>query len=481
MRLLTQNDLTKIFNVNITAVNELVNTGKLPFKKTGGGNIFFCPDAILRHIVNPDTKDEKHLERFKKKLWEANPSAMRDIQEFGSRVTEPRAPKTFYLEKVKNKKKGFVWYVRYIDKGVVVPSHWSTGTNDRAAAERWAAENRGRLLAKYYNRGDVKKPYGEMYSVLRNYYSENSPYLETDRKRGKKLSGGTRVKYCNFITKQFIPWLQKNGVGRFEEIDTPMLTRFQNFLLDGGGVNAGIKPQSIKIYLLCVSQIFNHMVLGCHLETNPYKSMVKLRVFEEELRGCYEITELKGVFNKIWGNRYLYLLCLLVYTTGMRNSEIERMKAGDLFVTGNTRFINITESKTENGVRVVPLHDFVYRKLAAYIRKTGKGENDFIFKSAGRKKLGSGVYNAANTELAKYTGYSKERLEKENITFYSGRHFWKTLMDSEGLGEIEEYFMGHKISNDVAKRYNHKDKQGKKKLLERAGKVFRILDRYVFR
>jgi hypothetical protein len=40
--------------------------------------------------------------------------------------------------------------------------------------------------------------------------------------------------------------------------------------------------------------------------------------------------------------------------------------------------------------------------------------------------------------------------------------------------------MGHKVSADVAKRYNHKDKQGKKKLIERAKKVFQILNRYIF-
>jgi hypothetical protein len=37
----------------------------------------------------------------------------------------------------------------------------------------------------------------------------------------------------------------------------------------------------------------------------------------------------------------------------------------------------------------------------------------------------------------------------------------KTMMNAGGLGEdIEEYFMGHKTSGDVSKRYNHKGRQG---------------------
>jgi hypothetical protein len=54
-------------------------------------------------------------------------------------------------------------------------------------------------------------------------------------------------------------------------------------------------------------------------------------------------------------------------------------------------------------------------------------------------------------------------------------------MNSGGLGEdIEEIFMGHAVSSDVAKRYNHKDKQGKALMVKKAKRVFSILDKYIF-
>jgi hypothetical protein len=37
--------------------------------------------------------------------------------------------------------------------------------------------------------------------------------------------------------------------------------------------------------------------------------------------------------------------------------------------------------------------------------------------------------------------------------------------------------MGHKVSGDVSKNYNHKDKQGREKLLKKAKEVFTILDK----
>ena len=175
------------------------------------------------------------------------------------------------------------------------------------------------------------------------------------------------------------------------------------------------------------------------------------------------------------------MLCLLIYTTDMRNCEIEMIKLENLIMIGKYHFIDITKSKTVNGERIVPLHNFVYRKLMAYARKNNKSKEEQIFKLPTREALGSDIYKKAYMEMAKYTGYTPEKIKEENIRFYSGRHFWKTLMNSEDLGDVEEYFMGHKISADVAERYNHRDKQGKRKLIEKAKKVFNVLDKFIFK
>ena len=482
MRLLTQSDLTRIFNVSYAAVSEIVSSGKLPYQKIVDDNMLFSPDIIIRCIEKPATmNDEKYLERLKKKLWELNPAAMRAIEEFGSHFSDPAIPKRFYLETVKNKKMGFVYYVRYLDNGVLVPSHWCTHTNIKEMAEKFAIENRERLLANYFNRDKVTKPYGELYAILRKYYSKNSPYLEIDAMRGRAISDKSRIVYNNMITKQFIPYLKKNGIKEIEAIDTPLLSKFQMLLFKGTDKKKAIKPQTINHYISHISTIFDHLIQEGNIKINPCKSLICLKVNEEQIRGCYVVTKLKGVFNKRWSDEFSYLLCLVIYTTGMRNSEIERMKVNDLITIGDTNFIDIPKSKTKSGIRTIPLHDFAYRKIMAYIRKTGKKENDLIFNNGTRQRIGSDTYEKANLALAEFTGYSAEKLENENITFYSGRHFWKTLMNGENLGEVEELFMGHKVTSDVAERYNHRDKQGRKKLLERAKRVFQILDKHVFR
>ena len=318
----------------------------------------------------------------------------------------------------------------------------------------------------------------ELYELMKRYYEKDSPYLEIDSKRGRVLCENARRIYHGFITGQWIPYLRKHKIKTVEEIDTPFLARFQNYLL-----NQGIRPQTINHDISFIKKIFDHLVIAGNIKHNPCANLTSLKLLDNscEIRGCYEIGALRGVFNTRWSNDLWYLLMLLIYTTGMRNSEIERIQIKDIISIDGHYFIDIPKSKTRNGARMVPLHNFVYRKLMHFIEKKGKKKEDDYIVTARGKTLGSGVYKKANRMLGTFTGHDAERLANEGITFYSGRHFWKTLMNSENLGDIEEYFMGHRISSDVAKRYNHRDKQGKKKFLERTERVFAILDQWIFR
>ena len=83
--------------------------------------------------------------------------------------------------------------------------------------------------------------------------------------------------------------------------------------------------------------------------------------------------------------------------------------------------------------------------------------------------------------MGELMGRTPESLKSENIRFYSGRKFWKTLMASEELGRnTEEYFMGHRMTGDVEKLYKDLTKVGAEKLAEKAREVFAALDRRLF-
>jgi integrase len=489
--LLNTRQTANILGITITLLSDLVNTGKVPYTKiqtNGETSVKFNPCAIENWIAKlskqENMKDDKYNTRLKKRFDTKYTKQLKILKKLDEQFKEPRVPKGYNLVKVPNKKLGFVFYVRYIENGKLVYSRWCTHTNNIEAAKRFAIENRETILEKYYNRNN--KPRNELYSILKRYYAENSPYLETDRARGRLIGEKSRLTYHNFIHKQFIPYLKKYRIKNIEQIDTPFMYRFQNYLLldikkkDNTIKRKGIKAQTINHYIMYINNIFKHLVAVGDTKNNPCKNLSSLPETNVKTTGCYEIDKLKGAWNKKWENDLSYMLTLIMHTTNMRNSEIERIRMNDFFIIDKCHFLNISDSKSKNGIRVIPIHDILFKKAMSYARKYKKSENDFIFKLPTRKKNGSDTYKAAYLELGKYIGYTVEQMNEENIRFYSGRHFWKTLMNANDLGDIEEYFMGHKTSGNVNKNYNHKDKIGRKKLLEKTKKVFAILDKHIF-
>jgi integrase len=377
----------------------------------------------------------------------------------------PKRPKGFGLVKRETKKTGFVYYVRYCHEGKMLPSKWNTHTGSVEEAERFARENRGRLVGEY-----LKRHNGRDFKILEGFFREDSAYLACEQKRSRALSESTRKNYEAVITRKFLPFLKAARIFLFEKITAETLSDFQDALLAGG-----IKPQTVNDHLKAVRKVFRYVCRKGIVKENPCRALESIPVQNEDRkeRGCYELGKLRGVFNRQWQDHISYLLCLMIYTTGMRNEEINRIRPCDIISPGGCRFIDVKESKTENGIRLVPLHERVYEKLKS--RAKGKKTDEYIFGDCSAED-----YSRAGAELARRLGMSGEA-KKQNITFYSGRHFWKTLMNSEGLGEdVEEIFMGHKVSGDVAKLYNHRDKQGKKLMIKKARQVFSILDRRIF-
>jgi len=485
--ILSQSQAADILSISENALSALAYSGQIPYLNISnpmGGvpNLCFNSTELVNWFnVEPKIKNnnETQITSLKKQLHKRHPSTYLMLKDFDSQFVPTRKAKGYTLSKVPNKKFGFIYYVRYIVKGKLVPTRWSTHTNNIDEANYFAKEKRNILLAEYYQNMEGKKPPNRLYSIFKNYYAKDSQYQKYDNRRGRTLSDDARKMYHNVILQHFIPFLKKRRIQTIEEIDTPLLVNFQDCCMD-----KGLKPQSVNHYVSFVSHILDYLVQRNYIKTNPCRGVTPLRVKQEsyQIRNCYNIKEMRGIFNKRWdkNDELSYMLCLIIYATGMRNSEIDRIKISDITRINRCWFINIPKSKSRFGIRMVPLHNFVYGKIMRYVKKFNKGPEDLLFCQPNGKKLPRQRYTYANIALGKLTKRDKAQLKKENITYYSGRHFWKTMMNSGDLGEVEEYFMGHKVSNNVAKRYNHRDKQGQGKIAQKAQAVFKILDNKLF-
>jgi integrase len=419
-------------------------------------------------------KSEDSIENMRALFLLKYPTVMAALKLLDKEYTAPRSAKGYYLSKRVNKKRGFVYYVRYLDKGKLLSSKWCTYTNALWDAERFAIENRTRLVNAYKERKAA-----HIFDILTEYYSKDSTYMQLEFARNRVMGDHQRKNYLNVMVNSFVPFLELEQIRSLAEIDSALITRYQNHLL----LNKKIKPQTANSYIYGINAVFVYLCGVGIIKGNPFNNVKSIPESGKDVKkpGCYHVDMLNGIFNRVWKDKRSYFLCLLMHTTNLRNNEIEKLKLKNIIKIDKYRFIQVTQSKTENGIRVVPLHDFVYKKILTFAAEKQIGPDDYIFSKNG-KTLNSEYYKNAKYELGKQLKLDKEEVDRQNIQFYSGRHFWKTLMNAGELGDdIEEIFMGHSVSKDVAKSYNHLDKQGNKKMLSKTRRMFAILDEQLFR
>ena len=485
--LLTPNQTAYALNINLHTLNVLVENGIIPHTYIQDNNtqeLRFNPyvlDGWLQTNPKITLDNEEPTDTLREYYKSRHPGIIQSLKAFDSNFATKRKAKGYNLVKVPNKRYGFLFYVRYIVKGRLVHSRWNTHTNDQTAAGQFAVKNREKILSNYYAKRQPQTLSKGLYHILNNYYKTDSPYFNEARQRGRVIKTKTQQMYHNWTCDVLIPFLRDNSVSSFDDITPPLITKLQTKLL-----TSGLKPQTINQYIGSTNAVFRHIVMNGTIAENVFNKITQLKENQgTKARACYEIQQITGVFNHKWHEELEYLLCLIIYTTGMRNSEIERIQMQDIIKISECHFINILDSKTVNGIRIVPLHPFVLEKITAYAKKHDIPKDVYIFPC----KDGSHVYREANRilgqRLHRKLGIAltnvEQYLTEQYITFYSGRHFWKTLMNANDLGDVEEFFMGHKVSNDVAKRYNHRDKQGQDMLLKKARKVYSILDKWVFK
>jgi len=344
----------------------------------------------LRRINKPN--DE--LARIQKFINSNYPSMVKALRMIDSENLQPKRGKGFTLVKRENKKHVFLFYVRYYHNGKMIPSKWNTRTNNPEEAERFAVENRERLIGQYQKSRDTR-----MYEFLTDFYADAKGMAQ---KRIRLAAKSVRIYHATVVNK-FIPFLKKDRITDFDQVTPVTLDNFQDHLL-----SLGVRPQTANNYMKPIKQIFAYLARKGMMKENPADRIRGVPVEQSDLipRGCYELEKIRGIFGKRWKNETSYLLVLMIYTTGMRNCEIQRIQMEDIQTIEDCRFINIRESKTDNGIRLVPLHDFVYKKIKARADKTEATEKVIKAEKAARPVEGLRFfcYNARNEKQGENGG-----------------------------------------------------------------------------
>ncbi|GMO42647.1 MAG: hypothetical protein Ta2F_18510 [Termitinemataceae bacterium] len=219
------------------------------------------------------------------------PLTIKTLQIIDKDYTAPKRSKGYCLSKVKNKKLGFVYYVRYSEAGKIIPTRYCTHTNDLEEAEIFAVKNREQLIKKYNAGKRVREQNDTTYNILSSYYEKNSIYMQIDTNRGRIFCDERRRRYCNIINKSFIPFLKRENIRNFNEIDNATITKYQNYLL-----SCKKKPQTVNNNITSISSAFRTLSSIGEIKQNPFNNIVLLKVRNEnrKLTGCYEVDAIKG-------------------------------------------------------------------------------------------------------------------------------------------------------------------------------------------
>jgi hypothetical protein len=221
--------------------------------------------------------DIKKFQLLEPLIKDVYPKLIKMVEIVGEKKKIKSEAKGYCLSKVKNKKSGFLYYVRYSINGKMIPSRWNTHTNELESAKIFAEENRMRILTEYHKTHFMKdlgiKEYGNMFKILKTFYSFESVYLKYTEELNRTINERTRINYDNIINKVFIPFLKKNQIKNFDEITASVIGKFQFFLIEKEKT-----PKSIIRYLKSIEYLFINLVMMGVIEKNVFDNVIKVKV-----------------------------------------------------------------------------------------------------------------------------------------------------------------------------------------------------------
>jgi integrase len=462
----------------------------------------------------------------------------------------------FHLMEIKSSlyKSGFYYAVKYRDfeTNKWLTTKTSTKTDDKGLATAFAIENREKIIKKYkeHRKQIHKKNDGkEFYKMLEEYYTENSKYLQDDYANNKRrITKRRRVEAVSIIKTYFIPYFKENNINSIKEITNSVYSKLKIYLQNVKNIkNRNLSTKTINNNLMFLNRILQYHYRNELIEKLPYSQGTgTLKISKDEKAKARKpavlpVDKLKGIFNMMEsdknkrGNALLYYtLSLIGLTTGMRDSEIARIKGKDLIPVSidgkkiyllkaynhKTDYYNVEET---DSYRKIPLHPFVIEMLKRYIQnnKEGRkiGKEDYIFGTPKYNEdtniddgyLHQSKFHKAIVHLYKQIilkeklreslekntmdidwGLDTKVIEKEmkekNITFYSLRHTFNTLCVLFRYGEtiarnddIIDYFTGHKIQSEMRANYTHINKVDNRIFYENYGKyIIDMLNKFIF-
>jgi len=263
----------------------------------------------------------------------------------------------------------------------------------------------------------------------------NEDYLasiqkHTDILSFRDLAPGTVASYTSYL-KQFLEWLEKEIPGKklsdltFEEIRSYILYLKNIRELNGRTVN------------LHIAQLRDFFRYVLHRDWDPY--MVPYLRFDEYLPSVPTREEVETLINSFTNCKHMAEIAVM-YSSGLRVSEVCRLHCGDIQVSNNRIYVSRSKNRSD---RFAVLSEKAYKIIRAYAywERRSAAKTDWLFpgQKEGTSICTQSVYNVLKKQL-ETLGWQDKGYNCHSLRHAFGLHLYEAGTDLISIKEA----MGHK-------------------------------------
>ena len=208
-------------------------------------------------------------------------------------------------------------------------------------------------------------------------------------------------------------------------------------------------PQTVNEIIKRTKTIFEYFVDNLHITNNPFHNLTKLDAKNSLWREFSE-NELHSIFKKTDKDTEEYKFMKFALYTGLRRGELLKLKKSDINL--EKCFVDVKGTKTENAVRIVPIHadleDFLKEHLKEKTEDCYLFFNEKNFKVVSREEKIGGLINNIISLCV------KEESKKELNIHSFRKNFAQELFFSDLFQDIDlKTMIGHSTNGDITDKH----------------------------
>lgn len=196
-------------------------------------------------------------------------------------------------------------------------------------------------------------------------------------------------------------------------------------------------------YFLDNDYVYSNYFLTIKKKTSNSNNSFKNFIDKEDTYNVFEVEEIEKLLTKI-EDKDIKTSILISLLLGLRISEIFNLKKEDVKKVKDNYFINITKSKSKNGLREIPIKNTFNFIIEELLLNTKKDNEYLLFKEDIEDNRSDILQKRIMYHIRKY-------IKNKNKVFHSFRKNYTQLLYKSNVEELYiKIFLGHSLKDNLS-------------------------------